>query len=237
MKLQRLRTLKNKRQQLNYKTRLVIIDKSLDFIDTFRKLVPDLKKVGSNYRAKSPFTEEKTPSFFVNERKHVWHCFSTGQGGKDIVSFVSKANNLPFYDALAWVETRFGLNKHNRTAKTMMTVLQVLNEKDVKSQSENESFHDQRMVRVYNNMMVKLIWNFKKKANDQWQVLDPIIDYIWEEFDASEFRSLNDLKAFMKWAYKLLEYFRRTTINRLHDFVSEMPILIEDPAHHHTPAI
>lgn len=207
--------------KLNYKTRLALIDKRLDFIDTFKKLVPGLKKCGSNYKAKSPFQEEKTPSFIVSPKKHVWHCFSTGVGGKDIVSFVAKSHNLKFTEALDWVETRFGLNKHNRTEKTMMTVLQVLNENG--AQKHTPKSHD-KIKSVYEDMQLKLIKNFKKKADDRWHVLDPIIEYIWDEFDHSDFRSLNEFKSFLRWAYLILEYFRKTTISSLHSYIMEAQV-------------
>ena len=198
---------------LSYKTRLAIINQQLDFLETFRKFVPDLKRAGSSYRAKSPFKEEKTPSFFVNPRKHVWRCFATNEGGKDIVSFIAKKNNLSFTQALDFIETRFGLNRRNRTAKTMMSVLEVLNEKPLHKPSER-GHH--KMERIYHDMVIKLTKEFRKKADDRWGVLDPIIDYIWEEYDASNFTSLKDIREFLRWAYSLLKHFKLTTISNLH---------------------
>ena len=46
-----------------------------------------LKKSGSSYKGLSPFTAEKTPSFFVHPDKNYYYCFSTSQGG-DIISFI-----------------------------------------------------------------------------------------------------------------------------------------------------
>ena len=66
--------------KLTYKTRLIQIDKSIEYIDSFKAFLPDLKKAASNYRCRSPFQKEKTPSFFVNPNKIVWHCFSSGLG-------------------------------------------------------------------------------------------------------------------------------------------------------------
>lgn len=199
--------------RLNSKTRLALIDKRLDFVETFKRLLPDLKKKGSNYTCCSPFQNEKTPSFFVNGKKHMWHCFSSGEGGNNIVSFVARNQNLSFSQALDWVETRFGLNRTNRTAKTMMTVLQVLNENGAQKRVR---YTGDKIKHVYEETMLKLVKNFQKKAEDKWQVLNPIIEYIWSEFDGEEFRTLNDFKSFMRWSYKLLEHFRRTTITALH---------------------
>lgn len=50
-------------------------------IDAFRRELPKLKKVGSGYRCKSPFTDEKTPSFYVFRQGTRYKDFSSGNGG------------------------------------------------------------------------------------------------------------------------------------------------------------
>ena len=201
--------------KLNYKTRLMIIDKHMDFAMAFKKLLPDLKKAGSNWKCCSPFQDEKTPSFVVSPRKHLWHCFSSGKGGNNVVSFIAKKNNMRFSEALDWVETRFGLNRTKRNTKTMLTAIQMLNENEQQKQLQEP---DDSYKRSYEDTLLKLIKNFQKKANDECQVLNPIIEYIWEMFDENEFETLDDFNKFMKWAYKLLSYFLRKTINPLHSF-------------------
>jgi DNA primase len=49
-----------------------------------------LKKAGKQFKGLSPFTREKTPSFFVNPAKGMWYCFSCGCGGKGVKSFLDK---------------------------------------------------------------------------------------------------------------------------------------------------
>jgi DNA primase len=39
-----------------------------------------LKKSGSNFKGKSPFVDERTPSFMVSPAKQIWKCFSTSKG-------------------------------------------------------------------------------------------------------------------------------------------------------------
>ena len=46
-----------------------------------------MKRAGREYAGLSPFTNEKTPSFFVNDEKQFWHCFSSGKHG-DVFSLV-----------------------------------------------------------------------------------------------------------------------------------------------------
>ena len=46
-----------------------------------------LKKAGREYKGLSPFQQEKTPSFTVNDQKQFYHDFSTGKHG-NIFDFV-----------------------------------------------------------------------------------------------------------------------------------------------------
>lgn len=56
-----------------------------------------LKQSGRSWSGLSPFTQEKTPSFYVHPDKGFFKCFSTGEGG-DCYSFIMKVENLEFYE-------------------------------------------------------------------------------------------------------------------------------------------
>ena len=58
-----------------------------------------LKRAGRNFKGLSPFSGEKTPSFFVSPDKHIWHDFSSNKGG-DIFSFVMQVEGMDFRQAL-----------------------------------------------------------------------------------------------------------------------------------------
>lgn len=58
----------------------------------------NLKKAGKNYTGLCPFHKEKTPSFTVDPRKQLYHCFGCGEGG-DIISFIMKIENLDFIES------------------------------------------------------------------------------------------------------------------------------------------
>ncbi len=58
-----------------------------------------LKRQGREFAALSPFTNEKTPSFFVNDEKGFYHCFSSGKHG-DIINFVMEVEGLSFPEAV-----------------------------------------------------------------------------------------------------------------------------------------
>ncbi len=74
------------------------IRQQIDIVDLVSEYLP-LKKAGRNFKALSPFTEEKTPSFMVSPEKQIFHCFSTGQGG-DVFGFLMKYENLSFPEAI-----------------------------------------------------------------------------------------------------------------------------------------
>lgn len=67
-----------------------------------------LRRSGSKWKGLSPFTAEKTPSFFVDPEKGFYYCFSTGQGG-DIFKFLMARENLTFAESVERVARRFGI--------------------------------------------------------------------------------------------------------------------------------
>lgn len=75
-----------------------------------------LKRAGREFAGLSPFTNEKTPSFFVNDEKQFWHCFSSGKHG-DIFSLVMELENLTFIEAVKQLAEKAGLEMPEYTAK------------------------------------------------------------------------------------------------------------------------
>lgn len=59
----------------------------------------ELKRAGRNFKAISPFSNERTPSFMVSPEKQIWHDFSSNKGG-DIFSFVMEVEGVGFREAL-----------------------------------------------------------------------------------------------------------------------------------------
>ncbi len=66
-----------------------------------------LKPAGRRFRGLCPFHSEKTPSFFVDPEKQLYHCFGCGNGG-DIYSFVMQAEKLSFPEAIEQLARRAG---------------------------------------------------------------------------------------------------------------------------------
>jgi DNA primase len=67
-----------------------------------------MKKAGREWRGLSPFNAEKTPSFFVNDQKGFFHCFSSGKHG-DIFTFVMETDGLSFPEAVEELAAEAGV--------------------------------------------------------------------------------------------------------------------------------
>jgi len=67
-----------------------------------------LKRQGREFAGLSPFTNEKTPSFFVNDEKGFYHCFSSGKHG-DAISFLMEVEGLSFPEAVESLATMAGM--------------------------------------------------------------------------------------------------------------------------------
>ena len=67
-----------------------------------------LEKAGANFKAKCPFHNEKTPSFFVSPDRGTYYCFGCGASG-DIFSFIEEFEGLDFKGALKILAERAGI--------------------------------------------------------------------------------------------------------------------------------
>jgi len=70
-----------------------------------------LKKRGKEFVGLSPFKNEKTPSFTVNDEKGFYHCFSTSEHG-NIFDFIMKTQNLKFGEAVKSLANLAGMQTY-----------------------------------------------------------------------------------------------------------------------------
>lgn len=77
----------------------------MDVVGSYIKL----DKSGVNYKARCPFHNEKTPSFYVSPERGSFYCFGCGEKG-DIFSFVEKFEGLDFTGALKVLADRAGVS-------------------------------------------------------------------------------------------------------------------------------
>ncbi len=68
----------------------------------------DLKRSGRSYRGLCPFHAEKTPSFYVDPDKGVYHCFGCGASG-NLFRFVMDTEGVSFREAVEILAQRLGI--------------------------------------------------------------------------------------------------------------------------------
>ena len=68
----------------------------------------ELKRTGRNFKALSPWTNERTPSFIISPDKQIWHDFSSGKGG-DIFGFIMEVEGMNFREALEFLARKAGV--------------------------------------------------------------------------------------------------------------------------------
>lgn len=75
-----------------------------DVVSSYLKL----ERAGASYKAKCPFHNEKTPSFFVSPDRGTYYCFGCGAKG-DMFTFVEEFEGLEFRQALANLAAKAGV--------------------------------------------------------------------------------------------------------------------------------
>jgi DNA primase len=83
------------------KSRMDIVDVVGDFVS--------LKRSGQNYKALSPFTNEKTASFYVVPAKGIFKDFSSGKGG-DSITFVMEHEGMGYMEAIRFLAKKYGVD-------------------------------------------------------------------------------------------------------------------------------
>ena len=83
------------------------IKERLGIVDVVSQYIK-LEKAGSNFRARCPFHNEKTPSFFVSPTRNSYYCFGCNAKG-DIFSFVEQFEGLDFVGALKVLGEKAGV--------------------------------------------------------------------------------------------------------------------------------
>src|SRR4051795_736883 len=112
------------------------------FLDELRARLPvsevvgrrvKLKKAGREFKGLSPFQQEKSPSFTVNDQKGFYHDFSSGKHG-DIISFLMETEGVGFTEAVERLAAMAGVPlpaatpdaaRHEQRRKTLHDVMEL----------------------------------------------------------------------------------------------------------------
>lgn len=123
------------------KARIDIVDVIGDFVS--------LKKSGSSYKALSPFTNEKTPSFFVSPAKEIYKCFSSGKGG-DAISFVMEMEGISYIEALTYLAKKYGIQIETKEET----------DEDIQRQNERDSLYI--ITNFANKYFINALWETRE---------------------------------------------------------------------------
>ena len=75
-----------------------------------------LKKRGKDWVGLSPFSNEKTPSFYVHDDRGFYKCFSTQKAG-DAITFLTETERLTFAEAVEKLARDYGLELPKQSAE------------------------------------------------------------------------------------------------------------------------
>ena len=79
----------------------------VDIVELVGQFV-NLKRAGENWKGLCPFHTERTPSFTVNPKRGIFHCFGCGAGG-DAFRFLMRHDRLAFPEAVRALAERTGV--------------------------------------------------------------------------------------------------------------------------------
>ena len=98
-----------------------LIKQRLSITDIVQSYVP-IEKVGSRFRIKCPFHNEKTASLYLSPERGSYYCFGCGVRG-DIFTFVEHFEGLDFRGTLKLLAERAGVPLSNNPEQTQTSVL------------------------------------------------------------------------------------------------------------------
>ena len=191
------------------KYRIKRLHSMIDGVKYMSKFVSGLKKVGSTYKARCPFHNEKTPSFTIYPKGYItrkgpqeydsFYCFGCDAGG-DIIRFQELLHSISREDAIKELEQEFNLKEEDsEELEFIKHELERIKKKNMKTLSFSE-------VNLYISICCrKYLEYIKKHYIEHYNYEAKLIDYYYRYIDF-QLPELNDLEAnllYMKIINKL----------------------------------
>ena len=126
-----------------------------------------LKKRGKEFIGLSPFKNEKSPSFTVNDEKEFYHCFSSGEHG-NIFDFLMKTKSIGFGEAVRSLAAEAGMQPHRFSNFDK--------KKDLRFQTYKNIFKD------YSKYFHQQIFNSNNKEANDYLLKRGLVKNTIEEF-------------------------------------------------------
>jgi len=126
-----------------------------------------LKKRGKEFIGLSPFKNEKSPSFTVNDEKEFYHCFSSGEHG-NIFDFLMKTKSMGFGEAVRALASEAGMQPYRFSNFDQ--------KKDQRFQTYKNIFKD------YSNYFHQQLFNSENKEAKEYLFQRGLEKNIIEEF-------------------------------------------------------
>jgi DNA primase len=126
-----------------------------------------LKKRGKEFIGLSPFKNEKSPSFTVNDEKEFYHCFSSGEHG-NIFDFLMKTKSIGFGEAVRSLATEAGMQPYRFSNFDQ--------KKDLRFQTYKNILKD------YSNIFHQQLFNSNNKEAKEYLLKRGLNKNITEEF-------------------------------------------------------
>ena len=121
-----------------------------------------LKKRGKEFIGLSPFKNEKSPSFTINDEKEFYHCFSSGEHG-NIFDFLMKTKSIGFGEAVRALAVEAGMQPYRFSNFDKKKDLRFQNYKNI-FRDYSDYFH-QQLFQENNKEALKYLLNRELNKN------------------------------------------------------------------------
>ena len=115
-----------------------------------------LKKRGKEFIGLSPFKNEKSPSFTVNDEKEFYHCFSSGEHG-NIFDFLMKTKSIGFGEAVRSLAAEAGMQPYRFSNFDQKKDLRFQTYKNILK--DYSDFFHQQLLKSNDNEAMKYLFN------------------------------------------------------------------------------